>query len=126
MAMDTKFLVNLSPTSPVSDGDAYNIASARIYFGPLQSPEKNLIKSTARLSTPRPISLESPPRRSPRLSAAAHKSHLVVEVGDTEEGYRLGDGSGTDSAAVSRSGTPENGLVLQEGELLLSRVVAFL
>ncbi|KAI6109176.1 hypothetical protein EDD16DRAFT_47430 [Pisolithus croceorrhizus] len=58
--------------SESSDTDEVNSSTARVYFGPILSPEKKFIaKSTVRQTTYEFDALGTPLRRSPRLSPAA-------------------------------------------------------
>ncbi|THH11580.1 hypothetical protein EW146_g7984 [Bondarzewia mesenterica] len=59
-----------SSPSPSSSDDAVNDASARVYFGPMQTPEKKFAARSARRRTPRSSSTQSPLRRSARLTSA--------------------------------------------------------
>lgn len=70
-----------SPAS--SDSDTYNTEDARLYFGPLKTPERNFVAaSQGRLfpTTPNPLL-----RRSPRLSSPRPRSPLSPDVRTTEE-----------------------------------------
>ncbi|KAF8902106.1 hypothetical protein CPB84DRAFT_1846516 [Gymnopilus junonius] len=53
-------------SSSASDSDAYNTESARIYFGPLKTPERNFVAASKHLFPP---PTASPLRRSPRRSS---------------------------------------------------------
>ncbi len=53
------------PSSSASDSDAFNIESARLYFGPVKTPERNFVASHKKLHPPATPSFL---RRSPRLS----------------------------------------------------------
>lgn len=57
--------IPLSPASSSTDSDAFNTESARLYFGPVKTPERNFVASNKQLFPP-----ATPPvlRRSPRLS----------------------------------------------------------
>jgi len=72
-----------SPASPASsDSDAYNTEDARLYFGPLKTPERNFVAaSQGRLfpTAPNPLL-----RRSPRLSSPP-RSTVFTDVRTTEE-----------------------------------------
>jgi len=101
-----------SPSSSISSvDDAVNSSSARVYFGPLQTPEMKFTftatRQCGRLSPP-PV---SPLRRSPRLSRAV------------EDASRTAAGTGpstleTQCVPISEETTPLNDLFLQDGELL--------
>jgi len=73
-----------TPASPASsDSDAYNTEDARLYFGPLKTPERNFVAaSQGRLfpAPPNPLL-----RRSPRLSSPRSRSPLSTDVRTTEE-----------------------------------------
>lgn len=53
-------------SSSASDSDAFNTESARLYFGPVKTPERKFVASNKRLFPPAVPSLL---RRSPRLSS---------------------------------------------------------
>ena len=53
-----------SASSSASESDAYNTESARLYFGPINTPERNFVAT--RLFPPQ---ASQPLRRSPRLSS---------------------------------------------------------
>ncbi|EIW85204.1 hypothetical protein CONPUDRAFT_150038 [Coniophora puteana RWD-64-598 SS2] len=66
--MDTLARRPVSPSGSSSDSNEDNSSSARVYFGPMQSPEKKfLAQEEARQSLQVPLS-PSPLRRSPRFS----------------------------------------------------------
>lgn len=60
---------DISP--PSSDSDAYNTESARLYFGPLKTPERNFVDNSKGLF---PTTQTTCPRRSPRLSSPRPRS----------------------------------------------------
>jgi hypothetical protein len=53
------------PSSSASDSDAFNTESARLYFGPVKTPERNFVASKKQLH---PSATSPFLRRSPRLS----------------------------------------------------------
>jgi|ERR1700722_13116426 len=80
-----------SPMSdlPTSDSEACNTASSRVHFGPLRSPEKLFI---SRRQTARPTALNSPHRRSTRISMPANASSPHTSLQDP-----LDDGNESDA-----------------------------
>ncbi|KAI0054051.1 hypothetical protein FA95DRAFT_28846 [Auriscalpium vulgare] len=96
-----------APPSPSSSTSSINDDNpmGRVYFGPLQSPEKKYVAKAARTRTPPPV------RRSPRLSAAPQMSHSrsasPSEVEEEAVLVALGDARQTESAS-DEDGTPEN------------------
>lgn len=73
-----------TPASPASsDSDAYNTEDARLYFGPLKTPERNFVAaSQSRLF---PTASNPLLRRSPRLSSPRPRSTVSTDVRTTEE-----------------------------------------
>jgi hypothetical protein len=55
-----------SASSSTSDSDAYNTESARLYFGPVKTPERKFVAKNRRLL---PLQVPHSLRRSPRLSS---------------------------------------------------------
>jgi hypothetical protein len=88
-----------------SDGDAVNCSTARVYFGPVQSPEKRLMASgVARSLSPVP-DLPSP--------------QGITDAPDegNERSDEDGDETSDVAAHLSREDTPENDTLNQNGEL---------
>lgn len=56
---------NSSASSSTSDSDAYNTESARLYFGPVKTPERTFVAHNRRLL---PLQIPHSLRRSSRLS----------------------------------------------------------
>ncbi|KII88549.1 hypothetical protein PLICRDRAFT_628228 [Plicaturopsis crispa FD-325 SS-3] len=105
--MDTASATN-SPgsTGSASDSDAVNTTSARIYFGPLTSPEKKFVPNVARRRTLTP---SSSIRRSPRLSTPGPASPRPDEHSDDSGGEQKDDDAENNREEEhERSGTPEN------------------
>ena len=120
-----------SSSSSASDSDGFNTESARLYFGPLKTPERKFVASNQRLFPPVEA---SPLRRSPRLSSPRPQpqpaaqfdqdspteesedielvAQLVneVEMDDDEEEEE------EDELTNSLSGTPHKGNTLPDGE----------
>ena len=69
------------PSAPAPDSDAYNTESARLYFGPLKTPERTFVYNSKGLFPPTQTNL---PRRSPRLSSprARSPSQPIDDDGD--------------------------------------------
>lgn len=121
-------LNNLAVTSPASsssgsDSDAVNTTSARVYFGPIQSPEKKLIQVinpvTSRYRTPNSGTNTSPLRRSVRFPSPVPWSpsqNGTEENADNSDANDESDDAGED-VSHSRSGTPDNIRFPQDGEL---------
>lgn len=64
--------VSSPPSSAsASDNDAYNTESARLYFGPLKTPERKFVDNS---KGPLPPTQTTFPRRSPRLSSPRLRS----------------------------------------------------
>ncbi|KAI6108962.1 hypothetical protein EV401DRAFT_392972 [Pisolithus croceorrhizus] len=78
--------------SESSDTDEVNSSTARVYFGPILSPEKKFIaKSTVRQTTYQFDALGTQLRRSPRLSPAA-SPHLRLLRGHSGDDVKNGSG----------------------------------
>ncbi|KAH7916067.1 hypothetical protein BJ138DRAFT_1053698 [Hygrophoropsis aurantiaca] len=117
-----------SPHSETSDSDAVNSANARVYFGPLQSPEKKFLTQDIARRTLHLVGGSSPPRRSPRFSAYSspspqqHGQDNPVDVSDSDE-----DAAEIDevTAHLSRGGTPDNDPLPQDepSSVLASRIM---
>lgn len=124
----------LSPASDydsASDSDAVNTASARVYFGPLTSPEKRkTVVARRRTLHPDIHNSESPRRRSPRLSVlytstSPLKDHSegnqANEDGGDDSGVENdGDDGGDANANLSRPETPDNDNYPQDGEQIFT------
>lgn len=109
-------------SSSASDSDAYNTESARIYFGPLKTPERKFVATSMHLFPP-PI--ESPLRRSPRLSSPRTRSVTPADprqsqedMEDMTEVAELVDESDIEDEDIpdSRPDTPPNLQVVPNGE----------
>jgi hypothetical protein len=104
-----------SPTSTVSDTsdtDAVNSSSARVYFGPLQSPEKKFIaRDVVRRQALKAGAFGSPVRRSPRLSCLP-PPRPPQDGRDTRDQDEQSDDDSDSindvTAQLSREETPEN------------------
>jgi hypothetical protein len=112
---------SLASSDSGSDSDAVNTASARVYFGPFQSPEKKLIRGTnptaSRRRTLGSGTSASPLRRSARFpSPVAHSPSRndVEENVDNSDTNDDSDDVGED-VSPSRSGTPDNIRFPQDG-----------
>jgi hypothetical protein len=115
-----------TPSSPY-DSDAYNTANARIHFGPLRSPEKKFVPMVGRPSTLRPGPVDSPLRRSPRLSSPRPRSPFpatVVVLREDEGASVEVDDRASEDVGFSRVGTPDNEQFLQDGTLDLHIFIA--
>ncbi|KAH9484321.1 hypothetical protein JR316_0003802 [Psilocybe cubensis] len=107
-----------SPSSD-SDSDSYNTESARIYFGPLKTPERKFAAAAASKRLFPPPS-NSSLRRSPRLSSPRPRSATPTDVQPTREdlddiervAQLVRESEDEDeSMPTSGSGTPQNGEV---------------
>ena len=127
VTVDLTHINNITPaSSPASsssgsDSDVVNTASARVYFGPLQSPEKKLIHQIAhpRVShrhTLNPGDNGSSQRRAARFPPAAGSRDDTEENDDNSDGNDESDG-GVEDVSHSRSGTPDNVRFPQDGTL---------
>ena len=113
-----------SPASSLaSDTDAYNTADARLYFGPLRSPEKKFHPMVECPDALHPPHSRSPLRRSPRLSTPCHPSPspTVTELilkrrGGNRVNMDEDDESSEEVANLLRPETPEYDKFLQDGE----------
>lgn len=111
---------NSPASTETSDSDTVNCSTARVYFGPVQSPEKRLIASgVAR----RCAALDSPlhPSSLPALSALPSPQAIpdTPDEGD-ERSDEDGDEISDVAAHLSREDTPENDPLSQNGELCSS------
>lgn len=105
------------PSASAPDTDAYNTESARLYFGPLKTPERNFVYNSKGLFPPTQSNL---PRRSPRLSSprARSPSRPIDDDGDINIVAQLIIAPDEDEELSSDSATPrardgiENGLLL--------------
>jgi hypothetical protein len=114
-------LANTTPaSSPASssDNDAVNTASARVYFGPLQSPEKNLIHQIIHPNASRRSALNTADTGSPLRHSARFPSPAMASRDDTEDNADNSDvnDESDDGGEQSRSGTPDNVRFPQDGE----------
>lgn len=124
---DTNAASPASSSSSATDSDAFNTEAARLYFGPLKTPERNFVASTQRLFPPVNA---SPLRRSPRLSSPRpqpppptfHVDHEInaQEIEDIELVAQLVNevdvGDDDDEMSNSQSGTPQKGGLEPEGK----------
>lgn len=77
---------NDTPASPVSssgsNSDAFNTESARVYFGPLKTPERKFVAGSKTLFPPaQPTAV----RRSPRLSSPRLRSASPMDIQEMED-----------------------------------------
>lgn len=114
---------NLAASSPASstsssdDNDAVNTAEARVYFGPLQSPEKKLIQAV----NPTPLhrrSLYPDTNGSTRRRSLRFPSSLQADSEENLENSDANDESdeAAEDISQSRSGTPDNVRFPQDGK----------
>lgn len=101
-----------SSTSPL-ESDAYNTESARLYFGPLKTPERKFIDNSNRLFPPSPI-LSSPRSRSP--------SQLIDDNEDMDLVVQLVNEPDEDE---EDSATPQAGDGVEDGLLQLQRHICY-
>ncbi len=73
-------------SSSASDSDAFNTESARLYFGPVNTPERNFVANNKQLFPPAVPSLL---RRSPRLSSPRPQPPVDQESTAEEEDIDL-------------------------------------
>lgn len=114
-----------SPTpSSGSDSDSYNTESARVYFGPLKTPERKFAAAAASKRLFPPPS-NSSLRRSPRLSSPRARSATPTDIQTTREDLEdieqvvqlVHESEDEDeSTPTSGTGTPQNGEVFIDGE----------
>lgn len=126
MEMETEATARIpSPVPSDSDSDSYNTESARIYFGPLKTPERKFAASSKALFPPPST---SPLRRSPRLSSprptlvtAGDFAEIREDLEDIEQVAQLVNESEDEEDSIPNSGvgTPQNGEAL-DGEFELS------
>ena len=118
-----------SPHSSCSDNsDAVNSSTAKVYFGPLQSPEK---KFTPMLSPCKPLTQTTEPlssllRRSPRLSSPPPP---VPEYDNQDESEQEEEDSSAPLGKCSKSlwqGTPMQRFLRQDGMPMCMRIVLYL
>jgi hypothetical protein len=104
------------PSASAPDSDAYNTESARLYFGPFQTPERKFVYNSKGLFPPTQSKL---PRRSPRLSSprVILPSQPIEDDGDIDVVAQLIIAPEEDEELSSDSATPqardgvENGLL---------------
>jgi hypothetical protein len=117
-------LTNINNTTPASspassssgsDSDVVNTASARVYFGPLQSPEKKLIHLIAHPRVSRRHSLNPGDNGSSQRRFPPGSRDDTEENGDNSDGNDESDG--VEDVSHSRSGTPDNVRFPQDGTL---------
>ena len=70
-----------SASSSASESDAYNTESARLYFGPVKTPERKFVASNRRLL---PLQVPHSLRRSPRLSSPRPHCRNTLSTLDQE------------------------------------------
>ncbi|KAF8163284.1 hypothetical protein B0H34DRAFT_795011 [Crassisporium funariophilum] len=104
-------------SSSASDSDACNTESARVYFGPLKTPERNFVAVSSRLFPP---AQSTNLRRSPRLSSPRPRSaspgdvHTAEDKEDIELVAQLINEDDEEDEETSRSGTPQRTDLLQD------------
>jgi hypothetical protein len=112
-----------TPASPeTSDTDAVNCSTARVYFGPLQSPEKRLIASSIEQ---RRAAFDSPGLLHPSSLSTLLASPSPQEIADSpdkpdERSDEDGDEISDVANHLSREDTPENDSLNQNGEFCSS------
>lgn len=111
--------ISLSPppsSASASDSDAYNTESARLYFGPLKTPERKFVHYSTGLFPPTQSTL---PRRSPRLSSPRARSPSQPEDDneDIDVVAQLIIASDEDEKHFSDSATPQAGDGVEDGGL---------
>src|ERR1700729_2328847 len=120
-------LTNINNTTPASspasssgsDSDVVNTASARVYFGPFQSPEKKLIRQIIHSDVSRRHTLDpgddgSPQQRSARFPPVSASRDDTEANGNNSDYNDESDDDGED-VSHSRSGTPDNVRFPQDG-----------
>jgi hypothetical protein len=117
-------LMNTDNTnSPAStDSDTVNCSTARVYFGPVQSPEKRLIASEVTRRRALNIDIVDSPLRPLGLPALHHAPPSPQEIMHApDEGDEQSDADADEifdvAAHLSREDTPENDPLGQNGEL---------
>ncbi|KAF8798007.1 hypothetical protein BYT27DRAFT_6914718 [Phlegmacium glaucopus] len=95
-------------SASASDSDTYNTESARLYFGPLKTPERNFVDNSKGLFPPTQTTFL---RRSPRLSSPRSRSSSqpTDDNGDIELVARLIKAPDRDEEYYSDSATPQAG-----------------
>jgi len=124
VTVDLTHINNTTPaSSPASssgsDSDVVNTASARVYFGPFQSPEKKLIhqiihSDVSRRHTLNPGDDGSPQQRSARFPPVSASRDDTEANGDNSDENDESDES-DEGVSHSRSGTPDNVRFPQDG-----------
>ncbi|KAJ7097947.1 hypothetical protein B0H15DRAFT_631934 [Mycena belliarum] len=106
-----------TPQAASSDHDP---DESRVYFGPFKSPEKKYISAGLAASTQ---PMDSPSRRSPRLSSPMPVPNPSAEPADEDEGDNAFE-EDEDDLSLSRSGTPDNDRWQQDepSSVLASRI----
>lgn len=101
-------------SASASDSDAYNTESARLYFGPLKTPERKFVHNSKGLFPPSQSTL---PRRSPRLSSPRVRSpsQPIDDNEDIDIVAQLITVPDEDEEHFSDSATPQGGDGLEDG-----------
>lgn len=103
-----------SPTSSGSSSDdAVNNPAARVYFGRLQSPEKKLAVKANRRRKLRTSFVQSPLRRSSRLSTTSVENRIASPLKQSSDEVEDDSGEGFNI----RQGTPEREIDVHEGDI---------
>jgi hypothetical protein len=104
------------PSASAADSDAYNTESARLYFGPLKTPERRFVYNSKGLFPPTQSNL---PRRSPRLSSprARSPSQPTDDIGDIDFVAQLIITPDEDEELSSDSATPQARYGIENGLL---------
>jgi len=107
---------NSPASTEASDSDAVNCSTARVYFGPVQSPEKRLIASGVARKC---AALDSPLHPSSLFTLPALPSSQATDDTPHEGNERSDEDADEVSVAahLSRDDTPENDPLSQNGEL---------
>lgn len=107
-------------TSEASDSDGVNSSTARVFFGPVKSPEKKLIAREIARRAADPGGYSTPVRRSPRLSRLPPFQGQLKDAEDTERDVDGADDGGLqDEPQSPGEDTPEND-VLQDGKCCIA------
>ena len=116
VSMQLERTIGINHTSPASssgsDDDAVNTTQARVYFGPLQSPEKKLIQ----VGNPTPFIPRALPHDTNRYRSESFPSPFRTQDQEDNSDVNNESDEAAEDVSHSRSGTPDNIRFPPDGE----------